>query len=117
MEWRVVNGAGEEFREDEEEEIERQELRRVIRKMKDRKALGGNNIPNEVWKYGGEEVEEWILDLCRRVWRGEGSKNWRGHIVKRGEGEKVEEYRDITIAQSAYKIYTMILANRLKGRS
>lgn len=93
VEWRVVNGAGEEFREDEEEEIEREELRRVIRKLKDRKALGGNGIPNEVWKYGGEEVEEWILDLCRRVWRGEGSKNWKGHSSNCKEGEGRESRR------------------------
>lgn len=52
MEWRVVNGAGEEFREDKEEEIGREELRRVIRKLQDRKALEGNGILNEVWKYG-----------------------------------------------------------------
>lgn len=58
VEWRVVNGAREEFREEEEEEIGRDELRRVIKKLKDRKALGGDGIPNEVWKYGVEEVEE-----------------------------------------------------------
>jgi len=68
---------------------------------------------------GGEEVEEWILDLCKKVWRGEGwPKDWREGvivpIVKRGEGERVEEYRGITIAQSAYWIYTTILADRLK---
>lgn len=38
VEWRVVNGAREEFREEEEEEIGRDELRKVIRKLKDRKA-------------------------------------------------------------------------------
>lgn len=64
VKWRVVNRAGEEFREDEEEEIGRDELRRVIRKLKDKKALGGDGIPNEVWKYVGSK---WILDLCKRV--------------------------------------------------
>lgn len=33
---------------------------------------------------------------------------------KEGEGEKVEDYRGVTITQSAYKIYTTVLANRLK---
>jgi len=53
VEWRVVSGAGGKFREDEEEEIGRDEFRRVIRKLKDRKALGGDGIPNEVWKRWG----------------------------------------------------------------
>jgi len=66
----------------------------VIGKLKDRKALGGDGIPNEVWKYGGEEVEEWILDLCKRVWRGEGwLKDWREGVIvpivkRRGGGRR-----------------------------
>lgn len=32
----------------------------------------------------------------------------------RKEGNKVEDYREITLMSSAYKIYTMILAERLR---
>jgi len=35
-------------------------------------------------------------------------------IVKRGEGEKVEDCRGITLMQTAYKVYAMILAERLR---
>ena len=34
--------------------------------------MGGDGIGNEVWKYGGVEVEEWLWRICNRVWRGEG---------------------------------------------
>ncbi|KMQ87127.1 phosphatidylinositol glycan anchor biosynthesis [Lasius niger] len=36
------------------------------------KAAGIDGMPNEVWKYGGEEMEKWVEEICRRVWREEG---------------------------------------------
>lgn len=41
-------------------------------KMKDRKAMGGDGIENEIWKYGGEKVKEGLWEICRKVWKGEG---------------------------------------------
>lgn len=41
-----------------QEEISREEADRVVRKLKEGKALGGDGIVNKVWKYGGEEVKE-----------------------------------------------------------
>ena len=35
-------------------------------------------------------------------------------IVKKGEGEKVEDYRGVTLMQTAYKIYAAVLAERLR---
>lgn len=41
--------------------------------MKDGKAVGGDEITNKVWKYGAEKgVEEKLLEVCSKVWRGEG---------------------------------------------
>lgn len=31
-------------------------------------------------------------------------------IVKKGEGNRVEEYRGVTLTQTAYKIYVAVLA-------
>ncbi|EZA56065.1 hypothetical protein X777_03892 [Ooceraea biroi] len=59
VEGRVVRGERRGEREKEEEkEISRTEIREIIGKLKDGKAVGGDGIPNEVWKYGGEEIEE-----------------------------------------------------------
>jgi len=49
-----------------------EEVRKAIRKLKDRKAMGEDGVPNEAWKYGGEKTEKWAWEICRRVWRGEG---------------------------------------------
>ena len=50
VEARVKMGAGEGEREGEEEEISKEEIRKVIRRMKEGKAMGGDEIPNEAWK-------------------------------------------------------------------
>lgn len=47
--------------------------------------------------------------LARRVERG-GDYTW----VKKGEGRKVEEYREVTLMTVLYKIYMMVLAERVR---
>lgn len=42
--------------EDEEAEIDRKEIVRIVRGLKDRKTAGEDGIPNEIWKYGWEEL-------------------------------------------------------------
>lgn len=106
VEWRVVRGIGGNREGDGEEGLSRKEVREVIRKLKDGKAVGGDGIPNEVWKYGGEELEEAIRGLCSRVWRGkEWPKEWREGVLvpveKKGRGEKVGDYRRVTLTQTA----------------
>lgn len=92
-------------------------MRRVIGKLKERKAIGRDGVPNEIWKYGGEGMVEWVWRICGRVWRGEGWPEWKEGIiipiVKKGNGEVVEEYRGVTLMSSFYKIYVSILAERL----
>ncbi|KAL6262984.1 hypothetical protein P5V15_005775 [Pogonomyrmex californicus] len=61
-----------ERRGEEEEEISREEVERAIRKLKEGKAAGGDGIVNEVWKYGGKEVREWLWEICNKIWKEEG---------------------------------------------
>ncbi|KYN20187.1 hypothetical protein ALC57_07477 [Trachymyrmex cornetzi] len=42
-----------------ERELSREETK-VTGNLKDGKAMGLDGIPNKVWKYGGEEMEEWM---------------------------------------------------------
>lgn len=108
--------------EDEEEEIGREELGKIVRRLRDGKAAGGDGISNEVWKYGGVEVERCLWELCNKVWKGGGGPGgWNEGVVipirKKGEGDKVEEYRWITLSQTAYKIYATVLAERLRAET
>lgn len=42
-----------------EEEIGGEEIREERKSLRVGKASGIDEIPNELWKYGGEELEEW----------------------------------------------------------
>lgn len=35
-------------------------------------------------------------------------------VIKKGEGTTMEEYRGVTVTQTAYKVYTAVLAERLR---
>lgn len=45
----------------------REEIRIAIKKLRDGKAEGIDEILNEVWKYGWERVEEWLWGFYRRI--------------------------------------------------
>jgi len=73
-EGRVVRGTGGSERrgeEEDEKELNREEIKRAIGKLRERKASGIDGIPGEAWKYGREELEIWIGIFCNRVWSGE----------------------------------------------
>ncbi|XP_011862008.1 PREDICTED: uncharacterized protein LOC105558746 [Vollenhovia emeryi] len=104
-----------------EPEISREEIRNVVRNLKNNKATGEDEIPNEAWKYGGEKIEEWIEKMCNRIWRGEGwPEGWKEGIIvpiiKKREGRVVKEYRGVTLLPTlySYKIYASVLAGRLR---
>ncbi|XP_067212233.1 golgin subfamily A member 6-like protein 6 [Linepithema humile] len=45
---------------EEEEKISRKEIKEAIKKLRNGKAMGVDGIPGKAWKYGEEEVEEWV---------------------------------------------------------
>lgn len=101
------------------EELTREEVRRMIKKLKKKKAAGIDGIPNEAWMYGGEKLEKTVWEMCNRAWKGEEiPASWREGVIvpirKKGKGSKVEDYRGITLMSTAYKIYAMILAEKLE---
>jgi len=68
IEGKVVKGTGGEGREGKEEKrISREEVRRAIRKIKEGKACGIDGIPGEVWKFGGNEIENWVWEFSNRI--------------------------------------------------
>ncbi|XP_032685628.1 uncharacterized protein LOC116850906 [Odontomachus brunneus] len=79
--------------------------------------MGIDKIPNKVWKYAEEEMVKWACEICGRVWKGESwPEEWKEGIivpvVKKETGDKVEEYKGITVMPSLYKIYAAVLAER-----
>lgn len=92
---------------------------KIIKMMKDGKAMEKNKIPNEIWKYG-EDLSRWPQRVCNKVWRREGwPEDWKEDwiiipIKKKGKGERMEDYKGMTLMLSLYKIYTTVLEERIK---
>lgn len=57
VEWRVKEERGER-EEGDEKKISKEEIERVVKKLKKGKAAGKDGSMNEVWKYRGKEVRE-----------------------------------------------------------
>lgn len=78
------------------------EVKNIVEKLKKRKAAEEDGVPNEVWKYVGERMEEWVWSFCSRVWREEGwPEQWRDEIIvllmKKGMADRIEDYRGVTL--------------------
>ena len=82
------------------------------------KALGGDRIPAEVWKHGGDNLSNRLHQLITKAWE-EGSvpQAWKDAsivtIYKKGNRTYCGNYRGISLLSIAGKIFTRILLNRL----
>ncbi|KAJ3664706.1 hypothetical protein Zmor_000254 [Zophobas morio] len=69
--------------------------------------------------FGTEEVKEKICEVVNGVWKGKGfPRQWREGIIiplfKKGQKSDAKNYRGITLLNKVYKIYAMILDQRLR---
>lgn len=105
--------------EDCEEEVEDREIHKAMKRMKKGKAAGVDGIPMEAWLYGGSTIKEGLVEIINQVWKeGDILKDWRKSVIvpihKKGDQEKVENYRGISLLCTAYKIYVEVLRSRLE---
>lgn len=103
-----------------ENEIDLQEIRNAIVRMKKKKAAGGDKIPNEAWIYGEDEIIRDIYKTLSETWKGTQKlpMEWKTGIVtpvfKKGNKHEAENYKGITLMDTGYKIYAEILKNKLE---
>jgi hypothetical protein len=103
----------------EETEFTTEEVKRQIRNLKKRKAPGRDGVQNEAWMYGTERMVERMVELMNGVWRGEGFPvDWSEGVIcpifKKGEKNRAENYREITLLNTGYKLYASVLSERMK---
>ena len=95
-----------------------EELDSVLRKIKNRKAAGLDEIPPEVWKT--TQFDDILLRRCNAVYNQNPIDRWmKGCILpfpKKGDLGLAKNYRGITLTSIAAKIYNALLRNRIEPK-
>uniref|UniRef100_A0A8D8WWJ8 Craniofacial development protein 2 n=1 Tax=Cacopsylla melanoneura TaxID=428564 RepID=A0A8D8WWJ8_9HEMI len=96
-----------------------EEVNKAIQRMKNNRAPGEDGIVAELLKYGGDTVASALTEIIQEVWRTEKMpSSWSTGIIcaihKKGDVGRCENYRGITLLDTAYKVFTTILNNRIK---
>lgn len=96
-----------------------EELQETLKTTKNRKACGTDKINMELWKYAPESLHKKLLQLLNKCWKNKIiPEDWNVasviSIYKKGDRTNPENYRGISLLNTAYKIYARVLGNRLK---
>jgi len=121
MDKKIADQTQEESSKEIEIEIEQPIYKKVsdiIIKLKENKAPGTDNIPAELIKYGGYILKHIMYKLILLIWNKEQlPTEWLQGIIcpiyKKGDRATCSNYRSITFLNMAYKIFTILLNNRL----
>ena len=95
-----------------------EELDSLLRKIKNRKAAGLDEIPPEVWKT--KQFDDILLRHCNAVYNQNPIDRWmKGCILpfpKKGDLGLAKNYRGITRTSIAAKIYNAPIQNRIEPK-
>ena len=90
----------------------------AVRKIKNKKATGLDEIPPEVWKT--RQFDNILLRHCNAVYNQNPIDRWmKGCILpltKKGDLGLAQNYRGITLTSIAAKIYNALLRNRIEPK-
>ncbi len=105
-----------------EPEILISEVEDAIRSLKNRKAVGHNNIPSELLKFAGDNTVNVLHKICNCVWKsGHWLTQWTNTLIiplpKKGDLKKCTNYRTISLISHPSKVLLKVIANRLKKRA
>ena len=98
------------------------ELSAACQQLKQGKACGTDGIPAEFWKavvHTESPASRWVLDLCNSCMnQRDVPSTWHlarvAAIFKKGDPSEASNYRPISLLQIGYKLFAIILLNRLK---
>ena len=80
---------------------------------------GLNNLPMELWKFGGHELRIQLLELLNKIIdKNQMPQEWETGMVinihKKGTKNKCKNYRGSTLLPTAYKLFTYIIKKQNK---
>ena len=99
--------------------ITRIEIKNAIKKFKNGKAAGCDNIPPGAIKAGEDTSEEVLLDLCNRIWSEEKMpEEWKKGLLiklpKKGDLSYCKNWRGIILLNMASKMFCRVILERIK---
>jgi len=95
-----------------------EEVEMAVQKLKNYKAPGTDNIPVELFKYGGNELVKHLHTIIKDIWQKETMPTeWNVSIIcpihKKGDIMECSNYRGVSLLNTAYKILSNILFARI----
>ena len=96
------------------------EIEEAVRKLKNYKSAGIDDISNEQLKYGVPGILPWLKDLFEAVWQSEDVPiDWRKGIItiipKKGDLTYCNNNRGITLRSTASKLFQIVILRRLSA--
>ena len=90
----------------------------ALKRLKNNKAAGIDEVAAELLKYGGRDVEEELTRILKDVWRQETMpREWEEGIIvplhKKGDRAVCSNYRGLCLLTMGYKMMASILCARL----
>lgn len=104
---------------DNPETITKEDMDKAIKRLKKKKASGEDGTRNEAWIYASQEVKDRLLEIIQKVAKGQGfPEGWRRGVIsplyKKGPRDVMQNYRGIILLNTSYKIYALILEEKLR---
>jgi hypothetical protein len=101
-------------------EVTKVEVERALKKMKNNKATGPDEIPVEVWKCLGEVGIDKLTELMQMIWEEEKMpREWRDSVITpiykdKGDVQDCGNYRGIKLMSHTMKIWEKVIDHRLR---
>ena len=102
-----------------DDDITEEEVRVVVQRLRNGKAAGVDGVIGELLKEGGNWMITSLWVLCKRMYTdAEVPEEWtraiKVPVLKKGTGEKFQQYRGVTLLSVVSKVYGMVLEKRLR---
>ncbi|KAK3565386.1 hypothetical protein QTP86_007665 [Hemibagrus guttatus] len=102
------------------DKIRKDEVRKALKRMKNGKAVGPDDISVEVWKCLGEAAVEFLTSLFNRVLESERMpEEWRRSVLvpifkNKGDVQSCSNYRGIKLISHTMKLWERVVEARLR---